>query len=141
MNCKLAGYSSCRWATEDITGGAAMCTKMCAAIDDPAWCEGVHCVWNPTTGKCRKKCAEFQMEGPCVSTGCLWVGPPEGYQVSQCIPPGTQLVPEGTGCLVNKTNSSCTMKINATHFFAEQQTFKYPTSANSTNLRQSVKKH
>jgi len=85
-NCQLAGYGSCRYATQDVTGGDPKCTKQCADITDADWCTGASCIWT-ATGTCRRKCIEFQMQGPCESIGCTWVTPADGYALSQCIPP------------------------------------------------------
>merc|ERR1719214_160124 len=100
-NCLLAGYSTCRWANPDVTGGPAICTKMCNTITDPDWCTKVHCIWQPATGSCRRKCIEFMMQGPCESIGCVWMTPAQGYPKSQCVPPGT-----ATPCptLINQTS-------------------------------------
>merc|ERR1719171_2876879 len=124
QNCILAGYGTCRWASADITGGAAMCTKACHSITDADWCTSVHCVWLPATGTCRKKCIEFQMQGPCESAGCDWVTPPD-YALSQCIPPATTFVNMTHG--VNDTYS------------AEGKTFKMPHFANSSKGKQFMK--
>jgi len=132
QNCALAGYNTCRWAHGDVTGGPAPCTKMCNAPAEQAWCEKVHCVWNPANGACRRKCIEFQMKGPCESIGCVWVTPADGYHLSQCIPPGPASAPAPAAF------------VNQTTFFAEGQTFKWPTSANDNKTHQFLqlaKKH
>jgi len=132
-NCLLAGYGTCRYANGDITGGAPMCTKMCNTIDDPDWCQKVHCIWNAAQGTCRRKCIEFQMKAPCESIGCTWVTPADGYPLSQCIPPGTPC--PSTGCTLASMNST---------FFAEGKTFKVPVNKNSTQGKAallSAKKH
>jgi len=128
MNCLLAGYSTCRWATGDITGGEPMCTKQCVDIPDKEWCEMKHCIWNPEAGTCRRKCIEFQMKGPCEAMGCNWVTPADGYALSQCIPPGQ--CPTCGQTFLNTTGLRKGLFSNAsngTYFFGEGKWFKIPT--------------
>jgi hypothetical protein len=145
-NCQNAGYGSCRWAHEDITGGEPECTKMCNVINEKAWCEKVHCIWLPGEGRCRRKCIEFQMKAPCEAIGCQWVTTADGYALSQCIPPAAPAVaptvaPAAT--FVNQTNNYSMMKFNQTDMFsAEGKMFKRPVSAKAKQfLMQLDQKH
>lgn len=138
QNCLLAGYGTCRYAVGDVTGGPPMCTKQCALITDQGYCDAMACIWVPATGKCRRKCIEFQMKAPCESIGCKWVTPEQGYALSQCIPPGP--APGCASFLANQTNSSTKMNSNET-FFAEGKTFKWPVLAKGKEFLQNVKSH
>jgi len=135
-NCNLAGYSSCRWAAADITGGPPKCTKQCVTITDPTWCEGASCIWMPDKGSCRRKCIEFQMQGPCEQIGCDWVTAADGYALSQCIPPGSAL-PN----FVNQTRGFTTKENETNTFVAEGQTFKRPVFAKGKKFMQVAKIH